>query len=216
MNEKQGRLMEKSVLYALLLALFAHVAFASSDDKIDESMISSGAISPKSAQEDANNLDKQSYAGLEDVFLDTKTITPNGKYMLLVFGKNGCAYCELLKKDIKQRQDLKNFIKQHYSAYYINISYSKMHEFKIGTKKKPREVVLSTSQLAQVYDVSSTPTIVLADSDGKTIYELPGYMPSKQFLAVLEFIGNGLYKGITDDKVFVEKLRDYILKKSRA
>lgn len=208
--------MKRGVFCALLLALLAHLAWAHDEDSIDDSMISSGAVSPKSAQEEANNIDKQSYAGLEDVFLDTKTITPNGKYMLLVFGKNGCAYCELLKKDLKQYRVLKDFIKQHYSAYYINISYTKMHEFKIGTKKMPKDVVLSTSQLAQVYDVSSTPTIVLADSNGKTIYELPGYMPHKQFLAVLEFIGNGLYKGINNDKVFIQKLRDYILKKSRA
>ncbi|WP_163565576.1 SoxW family protein [Helicobacter suis] len=199
--------------FALLLLLF-HFSLAS-DDEIDESMISSGAVSPKSTLETSDNLDKQSYAGLEDIFQDTRIISPHGKHMLLIFGKNGCAYCEMLKQDLKHYAELKNYIKTHFSAYYINTSYSKMHDFKIGTPEKPHEFKLPTSELAQMYEVNSTPTIVLADSTGKTIYELPGYMPHVQFLAVLEFVGNNLYQGINDDKVFIQKLRAYILKKTR-
>ncbi|WP_121020807.1 SoxW family protein [Helicobacter vulpis] len=199
--------------FLCLLALFT-LAHAD-DDAINEDMISAGTNSPKQALEEANNLDKQSYAGLEDVFLDTKTIAPNGKYMLLIFGKNGCSYCELLKQDIKQHNTLKNFIKTHYSAYYINISYSKMHSFRVGGVHKNKEFKLPTSELASIYDVNSTPTIVFANPDGKTIYELPGYMPYKQFLAVLEFVGKGLHKGIKDDKEFIQKLRAYILKRTR-
>ncbi len=201
-------------LMLLSLILGTQVSMAK-DDEINEDMISSGTGFSKEAQEEANNLDKQSYAGLEDVFLDTKFITPNGKYMLLVFGKNGCSYCELLKQDIKKHSNLKDFIKAHYSAYYINISYSKMHAFKVGIGKKSKEYKFPTSELAQIYEVNSTPTIVFANPEGKTIYELPGYMPYKQFLAVLEFVGKGLHKGISNDKEFIEKLRDYIRQRTR-
>ncbi|WP_104751123.1 SoxW family protein [Helicobacter salomonis] len=202
--------------FLLLLTFFSLTRFAiADDDTIDESMISQGSSSSAQALEEANNLDKQSYAGLEDVFSDTKNIAPNGKYMLLVFGKNGCSYCELLKEDIKKHEVLRNFIKAHYSAYYINISYSKMHSFKVGGVHHNKEFKLPTSELASIYDVGSTPTIVFANPDGKTIYELPGYMPYKQFLAVLEFIGKGLDEGIKDDKEFIQKLRAYILKRTR-
>ncbi|WP_120944438.1 MULTISPECIES: SoxW family protein [Helicobacter] len=203
--------MHRFFLCLLTLLALAHA----NDDAINEEMISSGSTSPKQALEEANNLDKLSYAGLEDVFLDTNTIAPHGKYMLLVFGKNGCSYCELLKQDIKQHDALKNFIKAHYSAYYINISYSKMHNFQVGGPHKNREFKLPTAELASIYDVNSTPTIVFANPDGKTIYELPGYMPYKQFLAVLEFVGKGLHKGIKDNKEFISKLRAYILKRTR-
>ncbi|CRF51880.1 SoxW family protein [Helicobacter ailurogastricus] len=196
----------------LLLALFHHLALA--DDKVDESMLSSGATSPKSVFEESNNFDKQSYAGLEDIFQDTQSISTHGKYMLLVFGKNGCSYCEMLKQDLKHYSNLRNYIKEHFSAYYINISYSKMHHFKIGPTDKPKETMLNTQDLSSIYDVSSTPTLVLADPTGKTIYELPGYMPHVQLLAVLEFVGKGLYKDL-NDKQFIEKLRAYILKKTQ-
>ncbi|MFC3848091.1 SoxW family protein [Helicobacter baculiformis] len=205
-----------SRFFLAVLVLLSLTCFGvADDDAINEDMISSGSASSPQAIEKANNLDKQSYMGLEDVFLDTKTIAPNGKYMLLVFGKNGCSYCELLKQDIKKHNTLKDFIKANYSAYYINISYSKMHNFRVGGAHKNKEFKLPTFELASIYDVSSTPTIVFANPDGKTIYELPGYMPYKQFLAVLEFVGKGLYKGIKDDKEFTNKLRAYILKRTR-
>lgn len=69
---------------------------------------------------------------------------------------------------------------------------------------------MSTEELAQIYAVQSTPTIVLSDKTGKTIYELPGYMPSVQFLAVLEFIGDGKYQDTKNDEDLTKKLKAYI------
>ncbi|MCQ2665151.1 thioredoxin fold domain-containing protein, partial [Helicobacter pylori] len=96
--------------------------------------------------------------------------------------------------------------------YYVNISYSKEHDFKVGDKDKndEKEIKMSTEELAQIYAVQSTPTIVLSDKTGKTIYELPGYMPSTQFLAVLEFIGDGKYQDTKNDEDLTKKLKAYI------
>ncbi|MGL2757098.1 thioredoxin fold domain-containing protein, partial [Helicobacter pylori] len=117
-----------------------------------------------------------------------------------------------LKKDLKNVKELSDYIKEHFSAYYVNISYSKEHNFKVGDKDKndEKEIKMSTEELAQIYAVQSTPTIVLSDKTGKTIYELPGYMPSTQFLAVLEFIGDGKYQDTKNDEDFTKKLKAYI------
>ncbi|WP_104748657.1 SoxW family protein [Helicobacter cetorum] len=201
----------KNCFSAVLLALFVLTACKSnSSDNLSDTLISSGSQSSKELEKERENIDKKSYAGLEDIFLDTKSISPNDKYMLLIFGRNGCSYCEHLKDDIKNVKELHDYIKEHFNAYYVNISYSKLHDFKVGAPQNTKEIKLSTSQLSQMYDVQSTPTIVLSDKTGKTIYELPGYMPSTQFLAVLEFIGNENYKKVKDEKDFTKQLKAYI------
>ncbi len=201
----------KKGLGVFLLVLLVFSAYKSNNkDKLDENLLSSGSQSSKELNDERDNIDKKSYAGLEDVFSDTKFISPNDKYMLLVFGRNGCSYCERLKKDLKNVKELRNYVKEHFSAYYINISYSKEHNFKVGTKDDEKEIKMSTEELAQIYAVQSTPTIVLSDQTGKTIYELPGYMPSTQFLAVLEFIGGGKYQDTKSDEDFTKKLKAYI------
>ncbi len=203
---------KKFLSVLLLISLFLNACKSSNKDKLDENLLSSGAQSSKELNDERDNIDKKSYAGLEDIFSDTKFISPNNKYMLLVFGRNGCSYCERLKNDLKDVKELHDHVKDHFSAYYINMSYPKTHNFKVGDKDKndEKEIKMSTEELAQIYAVQSTPTIVLSDKTGKTIYELPGYMPSTQFLAVLEFIGNGKYQDTKNDEDFIKKLKAYI------
>ncbi|PAF47870.1 thiol:disulfide interchange protein [Helicobacter sp. 12S02634-8] len=202
----------------LLVALIGGISISGckGEDKIDSSIISSGTQVSQEVQEENDNMDKKSYAGLEDVFKDTKLITPSGKYMMIVFGANGCPYCEMLKKDIKNNPDLKSYIQKYFTAYYVNLSYSKIHTFKVGTKDDPKEVKISTAQLGQMYDVRPTPTIVFADATGKTILEFPGYMPKNQFLAMLEFIEEAAWKGAKTPKDTNRLLREFILKKSNS
>ncbi len=174
---------KKFLSVLLLISLFLSACKSNNKDKLDENLLSSGSQSSKELNDERDNIDKKSYAGLEDVFLDNKSISPNNKYMLLVFGRNGCSYCERFKKDLKNVKELRDYIKEHFSAYYVNISYSKEHDFKVGDKDKndEKEIKMSTEELAQIYAVQSTPTIVLSDKTGKTIYELPGYMPLRNF-----------------------------------
>lgn len=192
------------------------VSGCKSDNKIDSSLISTGTNISQEVQNENDNMDKKSYAGLEDVFKDTKVMTPDGKYMMIVFGSNGCPYCEMLKKDIKNTPGLKSYIQNHFSAYYVNLSYSKIHDFKVGTKADLKEVKIPTAQLAQMYDVRPTPTIVLTDTTGKTILVFPGYMPEKQFMAMLEFIGNGEWKKAKDQKEVNKLLRNFILNQTKS
>ncbi|GAA7887862.1 thioredoxin fold domain-containing protein [Helicobacter pylori] len=203
---------KKFLSVLLLISLFLSACKSNNKDKLDENLLSSGSQSSKELNDERDNIDKKSYAGLEDIFSDNKSISPNDKYMLLVFGRNGCSYCERFKKDLKNVKELHDYVKEHFSTYYVNISYSKEHDFKVGDKDKndEKEIKMSTEELAQIYAVQSTPTIVLSDKTGKTIYELPGYMPSTQFLAVLEFIGDGKYQDTKNDEDLTKKLKAYI------
>ncbi|PAF53698.1 thiol:disulfide interchange protein [Helicobacter sp. 13S00482-2] len=203
-------------IFVILGILGMGISGCKSDNQVDSGIISDGTSTSAKTLQESEKLDKNSYAGLEDVFNDTKIISPNGKYMMMVFGANGCSYCEALKKDIKNNPDLKKYIQNNFTAYYVNMSYSKIHDFKVGSPSDPKEIQVSTAQLSRMYDIRPTPTIVFSDSDGKTILEFPGYMPEKQFMAMLEFVGTGEWKKAKTQKEINKLLQEYIFKKSNS
>lgn len=192
---------------------FAHITFLASFCAllVLNSALLSGCKDEASQSIDSSDLDKNSYSGLEHIFKDTKEISPNGKYMLLIFGANGCKYCENLKNDIKQDKALQKTIGEDFSAYYINLSYAKIHNFKIAqastsnasqnsAQNSIKEVKLPTKKLAQIYAVSPTPTIVLASKEGQTILQYPSYLPPAQFRALLDFITSEKWREAKDDE----------------
>lgn len=205
--------MKSNIFLLAFMAIFSIAILNNCDDKSTQ-------------QINSNELDKNSYAGLEHIFNDTKEISPNGKYMLLIFGANGCKYCEMLKKDIKQDKALQKTIGEDFSAYYINLSYAKIHNFKIGdsqssekskTKEQSiKEVKLPTKKLAQIYAISPTPTIVLANAEGQTILQYPSYLPPVQFRALLGFITSGKWREAKDDEKKLANLVQQELQKAFA
>ena len=136
----------------------------------------------------AESLDKQSYAGLEDVFLDTKNIsTQEDKVTLLIFGKNNCVYCDKIKDDIKANSEIKSLLQDHFIPYYVNVSYTKIHNLNFIDSKKE----LSSTALMESYVKSPmrpTPTLIFLNPKGEVIFELPGYMKPDSILKILQYM----------------------------
>ncbi|WP_104697038.1 MULTISPECIES: SoxW family protein [unclassified Helicobacter] len=199
--------MKKIVYIVMTCVLF----FGCKDSGVDSKSFSSGKEVSSEIQELSQSMDKKSYQGLENVFLDTGIIQTDGKYLLLVFGKNNCSYCEKLKDDLKQSQELQNYIKENFSPYYINISYDKKHHFKLNINNELKEVDIMTSQLASnIYRVFSTPTVIFGDENGKTIFEIPGYISKDKFLKVLELVVSRKWEKVEDVKKRSEMLQDIL------
>lgn len=194
--------MTLSRLSLLCLLLLAALFGGCDDSKVDASVISQGAkMSPKELEK-LDNLDKASYAELADLFLDNKNIDPKGKYLLLVFGSNGCIYCEKLKQEIKENPEIKAFIQENFSPYYINGSYSKPHQLITAQKS----VEMMTEELVRLYGVRPTPTLIFATPEGKTILTYPGYMPKDRLQATLGFIIQKSWEGANDEKEILHRL----------
>ena len=177
-------------------------------EKLDSSNFSSGSEVSQSVMAKHDSLDKKSYEGLEHIFQDTSKIQSNGKFLMLVFGKNNCSYCEKLKKDIKKDTDLQKYISQNFSPYYINIDYEKMHHFNFGEGKEKGEANVPTSQLAALYKIYATPTTVFSDKDGRTILVIPGYLPD--YKKALEFIVSNSWKKAKDLQERNKLFADYL------
>lgn len=199
--------MKKIALVLLCLGLF----FGCKDQGIDSQSFSSGNEVSLETQQLSQDMDKKSYEGLEDIFKDTSLIETNNKYLLMIFGKNNCKYCDKLKDEIKHSNRVKEYIKENFSAYYVNISYDKKHHLAFIDKKEIKQADVATSQLADgIYKVFSTPTIIFGDKDGKTIFEIPGYVPEERFYKTLEFIVSNKWQKGRSDKERLKILQDFI------
>lgn len=147
--------------------------------------LSSGNNTSTQTLQEIESMDKASYAGLESVFLDTKTITSRGKPMLFIFGKNNCAYCDKLKDDIKSDQSLQDTLTNDFATYYINIDYSKIHHIYYLPTQAKDPIQIDTSDLAREYGVRPTPTLIFLDSTGRAFFLYPGYITPPKFRALL-------------------------------
>lgn len=153
-----------------ILFIFMLFFVGCDDKKIDSSIISKGTEMSKEAKELAQNLDKESYKDLSNVFLDTNSIDFS-KDVFIIFGKNQCKYCDILKDEIKKNKDLQNALKTNFNPYYVNISYDKLHV--LTSTDSTRQV--STENLARIFNVSSTPMIVFLDKNINVKYIYPGF-----------------------------------------
>lgn len=156
--------------------------FSACEKKIDENIISGGSKMDENAKKIEQNLDKNSYMELADLFLDTGEINFD-KEVLIIFGRNNCQYCDLLKADIKKDSALKAAIKEHFNPYYINISYTKIHNLNLENKK-----VVESSTWGEIFGFQSTPTIAFFSKNGKVKYLYPGYTP--QFSSMIKDVIN--------------------------
>lgn len=172
----------KTIIHISIIGVIVGLIFIGCEDGKVE--LSSGNKIDTQTLKEAESMDKVSYAGLESVFLDTKTIASNGKPMLLIFGKNNCTYCDKLKDDIKADAQLQDLLTNHFATYYINIDYSKIHHITFDTTKDP--IQIATSDLAREYGVRPTPTLIFLDSTGRAFFLYPGYITPAKFQALLQ------------------------------
>lgn len=174
----------------LIFSLGALLLFAGcKDEKIDQNTFSTQSNISKEELNKAQNLDEASYAGLEHIFSNTSEISSDGKYPILIFGKNNCQWCDRLKDDIKEDKSTQEILKKDFKSYYVNLSYNKIHRIDFATQKGD----IDSMALATQYSIRPTPTIVFLDKEGKPIVIYPGYLPQVQFRKILDLISSGEY-----------------------
>lgn len=153
-------------------------------DEVNGNVVTSGTNHTKEQQAEMESVDINSYVEVADVFKETGTIKSDGKPYFIVFGANGCVYCDRLKEIVKENADIKGFLTTNYEPYYINISYFKMHFVEFLDKS------VQTSDLVKRYRIIPTPTLVFLSASGKELFIYPGFMPKEKFQKALGFFKN--------------------------
>lgn len=184
-----------------LLALAVFILFTGcKNQQIDQNAFSSQSNISQAAIEKSQKLDQASYSGLEHLFGDTGNISSDQKFVLLIFGKNNCPWCDRLKEDIKENYAIQEALLKDFKSYYINLSYSKLHHLDFNGKKSQKE----TSQLSATYNIRPTPTSVFLDPQGETIFIWPGYSSPKQMQLILKFITTKGYENPQERQKFLK------------
>ncbi|MBX2840560.1 MAG: thioredoxin fold domain-containing protein [Flammeovirgaceae bacterium] len=89
-----------------------------------------------------------------------------------------CGYCKLMDRTTFTDPDVVDYVNQHYYAVKLNAESDKMIKFHGKT--------LAEGDLANAFDVTGYPTIVLLDEKMKTADAQPGYRKAKAFLKMLK------------------------------
>lgn len=187
----------KLVFSAILTLIFV----ACDSNSVDSSVVSRGAVMSDEARQTEQKLDKKSYAEISDIFLDTSNLDFS-RDVLIVFGKNNCPYCDLLKKDIKDSATLKTLIANNFNPYYINTSYSKVHNIRVGAESAQ----IKTLDFAEIFSVQNTPTIVVFGENFRIKAMLPGYVPD-----IEGFVEGALRGDLSGDYTRIEaRLREIL------
>jgi len=144
------------------------------------------------------------------VFNDGAKIAPSGKPIMLIFGQPNDPYTKKLKEDVVNNKELANKIKEVTTPIYINARANKMHKFMHNGELMD----VDTKTLTSIYAIKATPTIIFLDTDAKSIFVVPGYMPPNQFIATLEFLNGGDWVGKDrkNGEVYEELKKFYIAK----
>ncbi len=145
---------------------------------------------------------------LSGIFKDTARIAPKGKYMIIIFGSDDCPYCAKMKEDIYNSKKLKGELKNDFTTYLLNAKINKIHKL----QHEGKDMDVDTKTLIEIYNVSATPTLIFTDKKGQSIFVVPGYMPTKQFLVTLNFIKEQKWLGLDRKNGDVYKaLKNYYL-----
>lgn len=107
------------------------------------------------------------------------------KPAILYFYSRFCPYCALMERDVILDSTVKKILDKEVVFIWID--------------GEARE------DLRKRYSVWGFPTFVLLEPSGKFIASLPGYIPKRQFLRILDYLKGGHYKRIP--------LRNYLREK---
>ena len=96
---------------------------------------------------------------------DAKT---QNKKVLLIFDKNNCYYCDLLKEDTLSDLEVQKILNKYYIVVVIDVN--------------------KESKLAAEYKIYGTPNLIFLDKNNKEIHRINGYVPANEFLDTLKEI----------------------------
>lgn len=114
----------------------------------------------------------------------------NHKLVLLNFtGSDWCGYCILLERAILSKPEFKDYANKN--LILVEIDFPRPH----GPHWNSQSIELKkqNGELAEKYDISGFPTLVVLDGEGKTVWRYEGYYSGglAAFLAELDKVRKG-------------------------
>jgi len=127
-------------------------------------------------------------------------IKANGKPIMFIFTSSGCPYCERLKKDLEEVEFL-NKIAKEFDIYEI-------------ARDNPESYTIfgeptTTQTLQMIFKIKVTPYVVIFNSKGEKLWQIPGYSDPFLLSKILKFT-----KGVDEGKYKKSEWKKYLLEQN--
>jgi thioredoxin-related protein len=137
----------------------------------------------------AGDRGKLTWLGFEAGIAEAKK---SKKKILVDVYTDWCGWCKKMDREVFESETVAPYLRERYVLIKLNAESSAKLQYK--TYK------LTEAELARGFGVRSYPTVVFIDSDGEPIDYLAGYIASEQFLPIIKFVGESLYKTMSWDE----------------
>lgn len=131
-----------------------------------------------------------------DIPAEVSAAAQQGKTLVVMFGQNGCPYCEKMHKRVFPHPQVSEQYGAHFVLFEINIKGDLEvigHDGEATTEK----------QYAGQMRARATPLFVYYDKDGKDVLRLTGYQEPGIFMTAGRYVSSEAYKDGTTFLTFV-------------
>lgn len=180
---------------ALLIMLIFSQLFAHSQDvDVQDSTPKQEIIKSTSSLE----------SSLNSIFLDSKNIFIENKYVFLIFIRDDCYYCQILETSIVENPSINGYLSINFSSYLINISSDIKHNIPYLKLSG-----VSSIDMAKLYGVTALPYIVFIGLDSEEIIRVVGFPGERRLMRVLEFVNNDFWRRSNTQAERIESFLKY-------
>jgi thioredoxin-related protein len=107
------------------------------------------------------------------------------KLILLAFHAQGCPYCKKMKDLIYSDPEMKRLIQQYFIPVELDLENPTDFIYK--------GVVMNSAALANILEVTGTPTLTFLNDEGDLVAFQPGYLNPRLFAKLIKYVGTGKY-----------------------
>ncbi|OGC93754.1 MAG: hypothetical protein A2W25_06470 [candidate division Zixibacteria bacterium RBG_16_53_22] len=115
-----------------------------------------------------------------------KLAAKTNKPLIIDFYTDWCGWCKKMDKTTYADPKIIKYINKAFVAVKVNAE----SRDKLNLAAGPSDGI----KVARSFGVNSFPQTWFVESDGKKINKMPGFAPPNQFMVVLKYVGDGIYK----------------------
>jgi thioredoxin-related protein len=122
------------------------------------------------------------------------------KLILVEFYTDWCGYCKKFHRETLKNQEVTKALADNFVAVRLNAENPK-------ERLEYRGKSLTNVEFTRYFGVKGYPTLAFLNSDGEPITLIPGFVPAKRFLPVLNYLHQECYLADMSFDEFVKKGR---------
>ncbi|MBK1643834.1 thioredoxin [Thiocapsa imhoffii] len=121
-----------------------------------------------------------------DLAEDVEEAAAQGKHVILIMEMEGCPYCYKMIQENFANAPYRDFIQEHFDVIALDTK---------GDRKVAvtAEMSMTEKEMAELYQVRFTPTLIFLDPDNRPVARITGYRHLDDFKLVLDYVQERAY-----------------------